>query len=179
MSTCPVTHLTVAVHPAWTKEHKKAGYTKVIQRIGQDILLAAITADRDVTLDTLDNDLLQKVTQEPGYSQEHLYLLWDMTHVINLSSTYKKETASIIYNPGNPFKAIIFYNVDSRARTLTETFAAIVQDTIPVYIQEHTLKQSPQSRSSKTAQRHHMATRILPGPGRPPKSGSSWPSWAG
>ncbi len=136
MRTCPVTHLTVAVHPAWTKEHKKAGYTKVIQRIGQDILLAAITADRDVTLDTLDNDLLQKVTQEPGYSQEHLYLLWDMTHVINLSSTYKKETASIIYNPGNPFKAIIFYNVDSRARTLTETFAAIVQDTIPVYIQE-------------------------------------------
>jgi len=134
MTTCPVSHLPVTTTPAWKKEHDKAGYTKVMTRIGQDILLASIEADHDVTLDSIDNDLLQKVTGEPGYSSEQLYLLWDMTHVINLSSSYKKETSSLIYNPGNPFKAIVFYNVDPRARTLTETFAAIVQDTIPVYI---------------------------------------------
>ncbi len=134
MKNKPESRSAVSRSQSWHSEHKKAGYIKHLTAIGNNTLLAEVEAAHDITLDTIDTDLLNAAVLDSGLAGEKIFLIWDMKHVADMSYRYKRETASLIYNPENPFRAIVFFNVQPDFMTMVETFAAIIQESVPVLI---------------------------------------------
>ena len=137
MSTCTVTNLPITANQNWRATHTKNGYNKVIKLLGDDILLYSIDTDHNISLESMDIDLLRSVLHDSNIEDKPICLVWDMTHIANMSLKYKKQIADLIYNPKLIFGIVIFFNVEPQFLTMAETFAAMVPENLPVLIKDN------------------------------------------
>jgi DNA-binding CsgD family transcriptional regulator len=135
MKTCPISGLPILTKPHWKTEHN--AYTKRIELIGDDIMHAFIDAPRPVSLETLSNELVKTVLRESGIPDKPLYLLWDMTNVVDVSYEYKQGINDLIYHWGPTFSLVVFYNVDKSCRIILETFASVVPNNMTVLLRDN------------------------------------------
>ena len=138
MHTCTVTNLPITENQKWQAFHNNdGGYKKIIKRLGDDILLYSIDTDHNISLDSMDIDLLRSVLEDSNLEGKPICLVWDMKYITSMSFTYKKQIASLIYNPTFTFGIVIFYNVEPQFLIMAETFAAMVPEQLPVLIKEN------------------------------------------
>jgi len=139
MSTCTVSNMEITESPNWRTSHKdnNDGYQKVVKRLGKDIILYSIEADHDISLDTMNIGMLQTVLQDSKIENKPVCLLWNMKHITNISLTYKKQIANLIYNRRIHFGIVVFFNVEPECLTLVESFAAMVPEDMTVLIKQH------------------------------------------
>ena len=138
MHTCTVTNLPITEKQEWRTVHNNnGGYSKVIKRLGDDILLCSIDTDHKVSLESMDIDILRTVLHDSNIEDKPICLIWDMKYITNMSLTYKKQIASLIYNPALTFGIVIFYNVEAPFLTMAETFAAMVPEEMRVFIKQN------------------------------------------
>ena len=137
MSTCTVTNLPITANQNWRATHTKNGYNKVIKLLGDDILLYSIDTDHNISLESMDIGLLRSVLHDSNIEDKPICLVWDMTHIANMSLKYKKQIADLIYNPKLIFGIVIFFNVEPQFLTMAETFAAMVPENLPVLIKDN------------------------------------------
>lgn len=138
MHTCTVTNLPITEKQEWRAVHNNnGGYSKVIKRLGDDILLCSIDTDHKVSLESMDIDILRTVLHDSNIEDKPICLIWDMKYITSISLTYKKQIASLIYNPVLTFGIVIFYNVEASFLTMAETFAAMVPEKLPVLIKQN------------------------------------------
>lgn len=136
MSTCSVTNLPITANQDWRAVHKENGYNKVIKLLGDDILLYSIDTDHNISLESMDTDLLRSVLHDSDIEDRPISLVWDMKHIASISLTYKKQIADLIYNPKFTFGIVVFFNVEPEFLTMAETFAAMVPENLLVFIKE-------------------------------------------
>ncbi|NTU57452.1 MAG: transcriptional regulator [Chlorobiaceae bacterium] len=137
MKNCPVSKLPITSKPNWKSVQTEAGYVKHLSLIGTNILHACIEADHQVTLSTLNNDLVKTVLSESGTPAPPLYLIWDMHNVKDVSYDYKQGINDLLFHWELQFSVIVFYNIEPACRIITETFAAMVPDTITVLLRDN------------------------------------------
>lgn len=137
MSTCTVTNLPITANQNWRAVHNENGYHKVIKRLGNDILLYNIDTDHNISLESMDIDLLCSVLRDSNIEDKPICLVWDMKYISSISLNYKKQIADLIYNPRFTFGVVIFFNVEPEFLTMAETFAAMVPENLPVLIKEN------------------------------------------
>ncbi len=136
MSTCTVTNLPITANRNWRAVHENKGYDKVIKLLGDDIILYSIDTDRDISLDSMDIGVLHTVLRDSNLEDKPVCLVWDMKYIANISLTYKKQIADLIYNPTITFGIVIFFNIEPQFLTMAETFAAMVPEGLPVLIKQ-------------------------------------------
>lgn len=137
MSTCSVTNLPITTNQDWKAIHKENGYNKVIKLLGDDILLYSIDTDHNISLESIDTDLLRSILHDSDIEDRPICLVWDMTHISSISLTYKKQIADLIYNPKFTFGIVVFFNVEPDFLTIAETSAAMAPENLPVLIKEN------------------------------------------
>ena len=138
MHTCTVTNLPITENQKWQACHNNdGGYKKIIKRLGNDILLYSTDTDHNISLDSVDTDLLRSVLEDSNLEGKPICLVWDMKYITSMSFTYKKQIASLIYNPTFTFGIVIFYNVEPQFLIMAETFAAMMPEQLPVLIKEN------------------------------------------
>ena len=136
MYTCNVTNLPITENRNWRAVHKENGYDKVIKRLGDDIILYCIDTDHDISLESMDVDILRTVLHDSNLDDKPICLVWDMKHITSMSYRYKTQIVNLIYNPTLTFGIVIFYNVEPEFLTMAETFAAMVPENLPVLIKQ-------------------------------------------
>ncbi len=134
MNNCPVTNLPIVERPHWKSEHNDKHYTTHMQRIGDDIILTYYEAKSDFTVEFMDKELFSTVLEESGLVDKPIFMLRDLSHVANLSYTYKKNLTQLIYHWQPFFRCIIFFNTNPEFQTMAETFCSIVPEGTRVLI---------------------------------------------
>ena len=137
MSTCTVTNLPITANRNWRAAHNNNGYNKVFKLLGTDILLYNIDTDHNISLESMDIDLLRSVLHDSNLEDKPICLVLDMKYIANISLTYKKQIADLIYNTAFTFGIVIFFNVEHQFLTMVETFAAMVPEDMPVLIKQN------------------------------------------
>ena len=134
MQTCTVTNMPVTENPGWRVSNATLGYSKVLKRLGDDIIIYGIESDHDVSLESMDMELLYKVLHDSHLTDTRFCLLWDMSHIIGMSLLYKKELAQLIYDSTVTPGIVVFYNVLPQFTMTVETIMAMVPETISAVI---------------------------------------------
>ena len=136
MNTCPVSHLPVVEKKHWKVEHPDEGYTTRIKQIGRDIFLTYYDANSDIVLEERDQTLFRMILEECGLENDLVYLLRDLSHIKDISYTYKLMITQLVFRWPPYYKLIVFYNIDPDFLTTVETFASIVPSSTPVLLKE-------------------------------------------
>ncbi|ANT65675.1 helix-turn-helix transcriptional regulator [Prosthecochloris sp. CIB 2401] len=134
MKHCPVSDLPITERTNWKTVHSGNHYTSHIRKIGDDILLSYYETEQDITAEYMDKSLFQTVLDESGLAGKPVYMLRDLSHVTDVSYTYKKNLTQLIYHIKPIFHAIIFFNATSEFQTIAEMFASMLPDTTRVLI---------------------------------------------
>jgi DNA-binding CsgD family transcriptional regulator len=137
MTTCPVSNLPVTEKPEWVRLHPDAGYSLHLKVIGTDIMHANIEAALPVTMDYIDEDLIDEVLREQGLDSKPVHLVWDVTNVVDISYRYKRNIVDLLYRWGPKFMIVVFYNIPPSFRIMVESVGAIIPVGVPVYYVEN------------------------------------------
>ncbi len=129
-----VANLTVTENPEWRIANKDLEYTKVIVRLGSDIIDYSIESDHDVSLASMDMEMLYRALRDSNLAGKSFCLLWNMKHVTGMSLVYKKELAQLLYNPTVTPAAVVVYNVRPEFAMTVETITAMIPDTMTAII---------------------------------------------
>jgi len=116
----------------WESNHSSEDYTRKLALVENNILLSWIEAEKDIALNTMDLDLLRQAVAASELEKVPLIVLYDLSHIGRITLNYKKSIADLIFNWKPGIKLIVFFNIPEAIRILTESFAAVVPDTISV-----------------------------------------------
>ena len=155
----------------WKREHKQAGYTKVLTLVGKNIIHSAVEARHNVTLEVMDIELFDAVLQEAGLENKPVHCLCDFTHIEDISYNYKKSITKLLYHSNAQLRMVVFYNVQQCVRIIVESFAEVVPDGIHIIVadsypqaleavQEYengVLPEPPAETHADTMKRHFLA----------------------
>lgn len=136
MNTCPVSHLPVVEKKHWKVEHPDEGFTTRIRQIDRDIFLTYYETTKDIVIEERDQTLFRMIMEECGLENDLVYLLRDLSHVKDISYTYKLMLTQLVYRWPPYYKLIVFYNIDPDFLTTVETFASIVPKSTPVLLRD-------------------------------------------
>ncbi|MEI8031950.1 MAG: transcriptional regulator [Chlorobiaceae bacterium] len=128
----------------WRSLHADAGYVARLQLIDDNILHFWFETDRPVLADYMDTPLIEQVLEECGITEMPRHMIWNLENLTGFSFQFKLNVADVLFNSsynfifnGQPVIVLVcFYNISEATRTLAETFAAIVSDSIRVVIAE-------------------------------------------
>ena len=134
MSTCTVTNLPITANRNWRAVNNNNGYDKVIKLLGEDILLYNIDTDHDISLESIDIDIVHSALHDSNIEDKPVCLIWDMKHIADMTLTYKKQVADLVYNPSITFGIVVLYNVEPAFLTMAETLSAMAPEDLPVLI---------------------------------------------
>jgi len=137
MQKSTVASLPVTEKPDWRITNKELEYTKVIRRLGRDIIDYSIECDHDVSLASMDMELLHKALRDSELAGKSFCLLWDMKHVTGMSLVYKKELAQLLYNPTVTPAMVVIYNVLPEFAMTVETIMAMMPETMTAIMVEN------------------------------------------
>lgn len=115
-----------------------------IKVIDGDIIHAGVESERDISLDFMDNDLMQLVITESGLVNRPFYFILDLTHIANATSSYKMEFNNLLFNSAqlklfqsngkSALRLIGFYNIPTSMRIVAESLTAIIPERIRVLV---------------------------------------------
>ncbi|MEC9487347.1 MAG: transcriptional regulator [Prosthecochloris sp.] len=127
----PAPDLHITENPAWVFLHPEGIYTTRVRLIGSTILHFSIEADRPVTLELFEKELLLKVLHDSGLDNDRkFYVIWNLDLVRDFSHSYKKGIAEILLNTKPNLPLAVFYNIRPELQVTVDTLQAIMPDYI-------------------------------------------------
>ncbi|MDP8305048.1 MAG: transcriptional regulator [Candidatus Chlorobium antarcticum] len=80
----------------------------------------------------MDLNMLQQAVTDAELETKAVILLYDLSHIGCITLNYKQSIADLVFNWKPGIELIVFFNIPEAIRILTESFAAVIPDTIPV-----------------------------------------------
>ncbi|NTW11629.1 MAG: transcriptional regulator, partial [Chlorobiaceae bacterium] len=118
----------------WHKNHPEDGYIKRLNVINGSIVHSWIESDHDITLNSIDDDLLLQILNETGLGLRPFHVVMDLAHVREVTSSYKHSIANLLYNWKPPLRTVGLYNVCIPIRILVESLASVVPQNVQFII---------------------------------------------
>jgi DNA-binding CsgD family transcriptional regulator len=110
----------------WYKNHPEEGYVKKVCVINGNIVHCRYESEHDVTLNVVDDELLDEVLGESGLETRVFHVVLNLEHVCEITRNYKQAIANLLYNWKPPLRTIGLYNVCGPMRITLESLAAVV-----------------------------------------------------
>jgi len=112
----------------WKSHHPDAGYTKRVRLLDGDIVHTWAEADHAILLDFMDVELLKLVLSESGLVNKQFHIIFDLTHVKDISYAYKRAITELLFH-WQPFLGVVcFFNVCPSMSIIVESFAAVAPE---------------------------------------------------